>query len=167
VRWYLAVATIACTSDHHHHHAWLYNKLFMKTNGVNTIFIEWLHLVWLTQLITDPNIFLMIESAIRGGISTVSNQFATANNKYFKSYNSSRPKTSLNLVVTNIIYHSTSHICTCWIWMTLMYQYLCHELRSSKTRILKYLWTFCRLSMISKTSFPFMSQSSVINVSIT
>jgi len=43
------------------------------------------------KLITDPNIFLMVESAIRGGISTVSNRFATANNKYLKSLDSSRP----------------------------------------------------------------------------
>jgi len=43
------------------------------------------------ELITDPNIFLMVESAIRGGISTVSNRLAMANNKYLKSYDSSRP----------------------------------------------------------------------------
>jgi len=34
------------------------------------------------ESITDPNIYLMVESAIRGGISTVSNRLATANNKY-------------------------------------------------------------------------------------
>ena len=43
------------------------------------------------ELITDPNIFLMVESAIRGGISTVSNRLATANNQYLKSYDSSKP----------------------------------------------------------------------------
>jgi len=43
------------------------------------------------ELITDLNIFLMVESAVREGISTVSNRLATANNKYLKSYDSSRP----------------------------------------------------------------------------
>ena len=37
------------------------------------------------ELITDPNIYLMVESAIRGGISTVSNRLATANNKYLEN----------------------------------------------------------------------------------
>ena len=43
------------------------------------------------ELITDPNIFLMVESAIRGGISTVTHRLATANNKYLKSYDPSKP----------------------------------------------------------------------------
>ena len=43
------------------------------------------------ELITDPNIFLMVESAIRGGISTVSNRLATANTQYLKSYDSPKP----------------------------------------------------------------------------
>jgi len=34
------------------------------------------------QLITDPNIYLMFENAIRGGVSTVSNRYSKANNKY-------------------------------------------------------------------------------------
>ena len=47
------------------------------------------------ELITDPNIYLMVESAIRGGISTVSNRLATANNEYLtnqrKSFDPSKP----------------------------------------------------------------------------
>ena len=47
------------------------------------------------ELITDPNIYLMVESAIRGGISTVSNRLATANNEYLtnqrKSFDLSKP----------------------------------------------------------------------------
>jgi len=39
------------------------------------------------ELITDPNIYLMVESAIRGGISSVSNQLATANNQYLEDKN--------------------------------------------------------------------------------
>ena len=45
------------------------------------------------ELITDPDIYLMVESAIRGGISTISNRLATANNKYLAtmSYDPSSP----------------------------------------------------------------------------
>jgi len=43
------------------------------------------------QLITDPNIFLFFENAIRGGVSTVSNRYAKANNKYLNKFDSSQP----------------------------------------------------------------------------
>jgi len=43
------------------------------------------------ELITDLDIFLMVESAIREGISMVCNRLATANNKYLKSYDISKP----------------------------------------------------------------------------
>ena len=43
------------------------------------------------ELITDPDIFLMFKSAIRCGISTVSNRLATANNKYIDAYDRSKP----------------------------------------------------------------------------
>jgi len=36
------------------------------------------------ELITDLNMYLMLESAIRGGISIVSNRLATANNTYLE-----------------------------------------------------------------------------------
>jgi len=45
------------------------------------------------ELITDPNMYLMVESAIHRGISTVSNRLATANNTYLekKPYDPSKP----------------------------------------------------------------------------
>ena len=45
------------------------------------------------ELITDPNMYLMVESAIRGGISTMSNRLATANNTYLEKtqYDPSKP----------------------------------------------------------------------------
>jgi len=43
------------------------------------------------QLITDPNIYLIFENAIRGGVSTVSNRCSKANNKYMSDYDSSQP----------------------------------------------------------------------------
>ena len=38
------------------------------------------------ELITDPETFLFFENAIRGGISTISHQYAKTNNKYLANY---------------------------------------------------------------------------------
>jgi len=43
------------------------------------------------QLKTDPNIYLMFENAIIGGVSTISNQYSKANNKYLSDYGLSQP----------------------------------------------------------------------------
>jgi len=43
------------------------------------------------QLITDPNIYLMFENAIRGGVLSVNNGYSKANNKYTSDYDSSQP----------------------------------------------------------------------------
>ena len=43
------------------------------------------------ELITDPNVFLMFENAIRGGVSTISNRYSKANNKYLSDFDSSQP----------------------------------------------------------------------------
>ena len=45
------------------------------------------------ELITDPNIFLMFENSIRGGVSTVSNRYAKANHKYLDDFDPSLPST--------------------------------------------------------------------------
>ena len=39
------------------------------------------------ELITDVDMFLMIEKGIRGGISTIMNRYSRANNKYLSDYN--------------------------------------------------------------------------------
>jgi len=46
------------------------------------------------ELITDHNMYLMVESAICGGISTMSNRLTTANNAYLEKnpYNPSKPR---------------------------------------------------------------------------
>jgi hypothetical protein len=43
--------------------------------------------------ITDPEIFLFFESAMRGGISAISNRYARANNPFLQpeDYDSSQP----------------------------------------------------------------------------
>ena len=38
------------------------------------------------ELLTDPNILLMIEEGIRGGITQVSHGYAKTNNKHMKNY---------------------------------------------------------------------------------
>jgi len=43
------------------------------------------------ELIKDPNIYLLFENVLRGGVSTVRNQFATVNNKYLDNYDSPLP----------------------------------------------------------------------------
>ena len=38
------------------------------------------------DLISDPDMYLMVEKGIRGGISTITKRYARANNKYTKGY---------------------------------------------------------------------------------
>jgi hypothetical protein len=43
------------------------------------------------QLIKDINMYLMVESGIRGGISMILNRFSQANNKYMPNFDKSKP----------------------------------------------------------------------------
>ena len=39
------------------------------------------------ELLSDPNMYLMVKNSIRGGISTITKRYAKANNPYMKNYN--------------------------------------------------------------------------------
>jgi hypothetical protein len=58
------------------------------------------------ELITDPEIFLFFESAMRGGISVISNRYARANNPYLqrKDYDSSQPHLYIYYLDANNLY---------------------------------------------------------------
>ena len=43
------------------------------------------------DLLTDPDAYLMIENNLRGGIATISNRHAVANNPLVEGYDSSKP----------------------------------------------------------------------------
>jgi len=57
------------------------------------------------SLLTDIDMLLMFESSIRGGISTVSNRSANANNKYMgDSYDPTKPTSYIHFVDANSLY---------------------------------------------------------------
>jgi hypothetical protein len=58
------------------------------------------------KLITDPEIFLFFESAMRGGISVISSRYARANNPYLepKDYDSSQPHSYIYYLDANNLY---------------------------------------------------------------
>jgi hypothetical protein len=58
------------------------------------------------QLLTDPEMFVFVESGIRGGISVISNRYARANNPYLKpeDYDSSKPHSYIIYLDANNLY---------------------------------------------------------------
>jgi hypothetical protein len=58
------------------------------------------------ELITDPEIFLVFESAMRGGISAICNRYARANNPYLQpeNYDSSQPHSYIYNLDANNLY---------------------------------------------------------------
>jgi hypothetical protein len=58
------------------------------------------------ELITDPEMFLFFESAMRGRISVISNRYARANNPYLKpeDYVSDQPHSSISYLDANNLY---------------------------------------------------------------
>ena len=57
------------------------------------------------ELLSDPNMLLMFEKGIRGGISMISNRYGEANNKYMgKSFNKNKPKKYIMYFDANNLY---------------------------------------------------------------
>jgi len=56
------------------------------------------------DLITDPEMYLMLENSIRGGISTITNRYAKANNPLVEGYDLSKPTTYITYLDENNLY---------------------------------------------------------------
>ncbi|KAK3698312.1 hypothetical protein QZH41_006011 [Actinostola sp. cb2023] len=56
------------------------------------------------ELFTDPDMHLMIEEGIRGGVSMISKRHGKANNKYTKEYDSSLPTKYITYLDANNLY---------------------------------------------------------------
>lgn len=56
------------------------------------------------DLLTDPNMYLLMERGIRGGISVISNRYAKANNKYLPDYDNQKPSSYIWYVDCNNLY---------------------------------------------------------------
>ncbi len=56
------------------------------------------------DLISDPNMYLMIEKGIRGGVSTVMKRKAESNHKYLNDHDPSKPSKFIEYLDANNLY---------------------------------------------------------------
>ena len=56
------------------------------------------------DLLTDPDMYLMVERGIRGGISMITHRHSMANNKYMKDYNSDEESKYITYLDANNLY---------------------------------------------------------------
>ncbi len=56
------------------------------------------------DLISDPDMYLMVESGIRGGISSIMKRYAKANNKYVEGYDNDKTSVHIPYLDANNLY---------------------------------------------------------------
>ena len=56
------------------------------------------------QLLIDPDMLMMFEKGIRGGITQMVHRFAEANNKYMDKYDSQKPSLYIQYLDANNLY---------------------------------------------------------------
>jgi len=56
------------------------------------------------DLITDPAAYLMIENSMKGGIATIANKYAEANNPYVLGYDASKETKYITYLDANNLY---------------------------------------------------------------
>jgi len=56
------------------------------------------------DLITDPDMYLMVENNMRGGIATISHRHAQANNPLVEGYEPSKPTSYITHLDANNLY---------------------------------------------------------------
>ena len=56
------------------------------------------------ELLTDPDMLLMFEAGIRGGITQAAHRYAAANNKYMDKYNPNAPSSYIQYLNANNLY---------------------------------------------------------------
>ena len=56
------------------------------------------------DLISDPDMYLMIEKGIRGGVSTITKRFSEANHKYLNNYDPKKPSKHILYLDANNLY---------------------------------------------------------------
>ena len=56
------------------------------------------------DLLTNPDAYLMIENSMRGGIATISNRHASANNPHVEGYDETKPTTFITYLDANNLY---------------------------------------------------------------
>ena len=56
------------------------------------------------ELISDVDMYLMIEKGLRGGMSVISHRKAEANNKYMSSYDPEKPTNYITYLDANSLY---------------------------------------------------------------